>query len=74
MAKKSRHELTPAEARYQALLYELKLLTLAFPHLTDAFDHDDLPIPFLLKRGAARAAAKVEKAKKAQKPKASKKT
>lgn len=64
MARKSRHELTPAEARYQALLYELKLLTLAFPHLTDAFDHDDLPIPFLLKRGAARAAAKVEKAKK----------
>ena len=66
MAKKPRHELTPAEARYQALLYELKLLTLAFPHLTEAFEHDDLPIPFLLKRGAARAAAKVEKARRAK--------
>ena len=28
MAKRSRHELTHAETRYQALIYELKLLTL----------------------------------------------
>ncbi len=69
MAKRSRHELTHAETRYQALIYELKLLTLAFPHLTEAFDKDDLPIPFLLKRGAARAAAKVEKAKMGKKAK-----
>lgn len=67
MAKRSTHELTHAETRYQALVYELKLLTLAFPHLREAFDTEDLPIPFLLKRGAARAAAKIEKAKKGKK-------
>ncbi len=57
MAKHSKHELTNAEARFHALIDELKLLTLAFPHLKEAYDADDLPIPFLLKRGAARAAA-----------------
>ncbi|MEI6243581.1 MAG: hypothetical protein WCQ64_00925 [Acidobacteriota bacterium] len=63
MAKRSTRELTHAEARFHALVYELKLLTLAFPHLKDAVDPEDLPIPFLLERGAARAAAKIEKAK-----------
>jgi hypothetical protein len=58
MAKRSRRELSHADARFHALLYELHLLTLAFPHLKDAVDPDDLPIPFLLKRGAARAAAR----------------
>jgi hypothetical protein len=58
MTRRSAHELTHAEARYKALVYELKLLTLAFPHLKDAVDKEDLPIPFLLKRGAARAKAK----------------
>lgn len=53
--KHPKHELTQAEARYRALVYELKLLTLAFPHFKDAFDKEDLPIPFLLKQGAARA-------------------
>ena len=67
MAKRSTHELTHAEARFHALVYELQLLTLAFPHLREAVDPQDLPIPFLLERGAARAAAKVEKARKAQK-------
>lgn len=67
MTRRSKHELTHAETRYQALIYELKLLTLAFPHLKDAFDKEDLPIPFLLKRGAARAKAK-KKVRKAGEP------
>ena len=58
MTRRATHELTHAEARYKALVYELKLLTLAFPHLKDAVDTEDLPIQFLHKRGAARAAAK----------------
>ena len=63
MAKHSKHELTKAEARFHALVDELKLLTLAFPHLKEAYDADDLPIPFLLKRGAARAAAATKRKK-----------
>jgi hypothetical protein len=35
---------------------ELRLLTVSFPHLREAFDPEDLPISFLLKRGAIRAA------------------
>jgi hypothetical protein len=69
MARHSKHELTQAEARFRALVDELKLLTLAFPHLKEAYDANDLPIPFLLKRGAARAAA----AKKTKNSKKSKK-
>jgi len=57
MKRRSSHELTHAEARYRALVYELKLLLLAFPHFEDAFDKEDLPVKFLLKRGAARRAA-----------------
>ena len=64
MAKRSVKEFTHAEARYHALVYELQLLTLAFPHLREAYDADDLPIPFLLARGAARADAKAARAKK----------
>lgn len=62
MATRSVKELTHAEARFHALVYELQLLTLAFPHLKDAYDADDLPIPFLLERGAARAKARAERA------------
>jgi len=51
----SRPQLSKAEARYRELVDELKMLTLAFPHFKDAYDKNDLPIPFLLKRGAARA-------------------
>ena len=57
MAKHSKKELTHAETRFHALVDELRLLTMDFPHLKEAYDADDLPIPFLLKRGAARAAA-----------------
>lgn len=67
MAKRSVKELTHAEARFHALVYELQLLTLAFPHLREAYDADDLPIPFLLARGADRAEARAARAKKQMK-------
>jgi hypothetical protein len=49
---------TPAElarARFHELVGELRRLTVAFPELHDAVDEDDLPIRFLLRRGADRA-------------------
>ena len=45
-----------AEARFHELVDVLKLLTVAFPHLREAYDPEDLPVNFLLKRGADRAA------------------
>ena len=45
-----------AELRFRELVDEIKLLTVAFPHLREAFDSDDLPVTFLLRRGADRAA------------------
>jgi hypothetical protein len=41
---------------------ELKQLLELFPHLRDNFDRDELPIPFILKRDADRAARRAEKA------------
>jgi hypothetical protein len=64
MARRSKHESTAAEARFHALVDELRLLTMDFPHLKEAYDANDLPIPFLLKRGAARAAAATKKNRK----------
>jgi hypothetical protein len=58
MAKRTRHTLTSAEARYKELVAELKLLSVQFPHLRDAVDQDELPINFILKRGADKAEAK----------------
>ncbi len=46
-----------AEARVRELIDELRRLTATFPHLQRSFDTDDLPIPFLLRRGRDRAAA-----------------
>ena len=43
-----------AEVRVRFLAEELKLLFAAFPHLSDAFNPDELPIPFILKSGAER--------------------
>ena len=54
-----------AEARFRELVDELKLLTVAFPHLRDAFDPDELPVSFLLRQGADRSAARVDRVKKA---------
>jgi hypothetical protein len=50
-----------AEARFHELVDELKLLTVAFPHLRDAYDPEDLPVNFLLKRGADRAAKRAKR-------------
>lgn len=41
-----------AEVRARFLADELRLLFSAFPHLKDAFNPDDLPLPFLIKAGA----------------------
>jgi hypothetical protein len=37
------------------LIDEIQLLTVAFPDLRDAFDADELPIAFILKRDAPRS-------------------
>jgi hypothetical protein len=44
-----------AEVRLHELMQEAKHLTRMFPHLRDSFDKDDLPVPFILARGAQRA-------------------
>jgi len=41
-----------AERRLGALMNELRFLVASFPHLSDAFDADDLPLPFLIRRDA----------------------
>jgi hypothetical protein len=46
-----------ADARFRELLDELNVLTLSFPHLRDAVDRDDLPVPFILRRGRDKARA-----------------
>lgn len=55
-AKKDDHFLELAKrgasAQLNDLLHEIKLLVNMFPHLRDSVDKDELPIPFLLKRGA----------------------
>jgi hypothetical protein len=52
---------TNAEARFRELVDELRLLTVAFPHLREAFDPEDLPASFLLKRGADREARRMSR-------------
>jgi hypothetical protein len=46
-----------AEARLSDLLHELEMLANLFPDLTDSSDPDELPINFLLKKGAGLAKA-----------------
>jgi endonuclease/exonuclease/phosphatase (EEP) superfamily protein YafD len=41
-----------AAIRLRRLIDEVRLLTSAFPDLRDAFDPDELPIDFILKRDA----------------------
>lgn len=38
---------------------ELAFLFASFPHLGDAFDADDLPLPFIIKRDARDAKGKI---------------
>ena len=48
-----------AEVRLHELVQEAKHLVRTFPHLRDSFDKDDLPVPFILARGADRARKRV---------------
>jgi hypothetical protein len=41
-----------AEARLGDLVHEAKLLIKLFPHLRDSFDHDELPMPFIMARSS----------------------
>jgi hypothetical protein len=58
MAKHSSHILElarkGAEHRYDELKAELAQLVQAFPHLSDSFDADELPITFRLRSAAER--------------------
>jgi len=51
------------EARLQLddLLHEAQMLLELFPDLRDSYDPDELPVKFLLKRGAARASARMQR-------------
>jgi hypothetical protein len=46
-----------AEARLRELAEETKQLLKVFPDLSASFDEDELPLNFILKRGARKAAA-----------------
>jgi len=52
-----------ARARFHELVGELRRLTVAFPELHEAADEDELPIRFLLRRGADRAKDREARAK-----------
>jgi len=43
-----------AEARFQDLIHEARLLVDLFPHLRDSFDPDELPVSFIVARGSGR--------------------
>ena len=49
-----------AQAQLSDLLHEIKMLVELFPHLRDSVSRDDLPVSFLLKKGARRAAVAAE--------------
>jgi hypothetical protein len=56
-----------AVARAKEILGELRRLSVAFPDLDEAVDDDDLPIGFLLRRGADRARDREARLKEAAK-------
>jgi len=47
-----------AERRLRELMNEMTLLFGLFPHLSDAFDADELPISFIIKRDSRAAQAR----------------
>jgi hypothetical protein len=53
---RTKASLSKAEVRFRELIAELRRLTVAFPHLAEAVDPEDLPIAFILKHGADQAA------------------
>jgi hypothetical protein len=44
-----------AEIRLSELVQEVKNIIGLFPHLRDSVDRDELPLPFIIARGAGRA-------------------
>jgi hypothetical protein len=46
------------ERRFGELINELRFLFTSFPHLSDAFDADGLPLSFIIRRDARDASAK----------------
>jgi hypothetical protein len=50
-----------AERRFGELIDELRFLFTSFPHLTDAFDADALPLSFIIKRDARDASVKTSR-------------
>ena len=48
-----------AERRFSQLMKELSFLFVSFPHLSDAFDADELPVSFIIKRDSRGAQVKV---------------
>jgi hypothetical protein len=56
-----------AEARFRELVDELKLLTVAFPHLRESFDADELPVAFIVRRDGNRAKARAERRQRTEK-------
>jgi hypothetical protein len=44
-----------AENQLSDLLHEIRMLIELFPHLRDSYDPDELPVKFLIKRGARKA-------------------
>lgn len=45
-----------AELQLRDLVQEIRYLIDLFPHLRDSFNEDDLPLPFIIGRDAARSA------------------
>jgi hypothetical protein len=50
-----------AERRFGELMNELSFLFASFPHLIEAFDADELPLSFIIKRDARDARAKTSR-------------
>ena len=57
-----------AEAQLNDLLHEIDMLMELFPHLKDNFDPDELPVSFLLRRGADANARKRARPTKKKRP------
>ena len=50
-----------AERRFDELVNELSFLFASFPHLSQSFDADELPLSFIIKRDACDARAKTSR-------------
>jgi hypothetical protein len=63
MGKRFSHVLTlgkvGVERRFSELLSELSVLFASFPRLSDAFDADELPVSFIIKRDSRGAQVRV---------------